>query len=444
MRLLTLRVAMLSHLAFTASMSKRVACVGFVAALAAGPLWAKEDPGDKTILNHMTFWRQHYTLDGPVMRKGEDLEKIKLISAGKEVAKWLGFETALPPQGWQRTEFDDSGWLRKPVCEPKSPWMKLLCLRGRFRVDNPQKATGLALSLRYRGGMAVYLNGKEIARAHLQPGASPTDLAEDYAAADFMELRERAAIPLPKNQLRKGVNVLAIEVHRSAQRESAVSMVDKKIAFDAGTCGIAEVKLMAAPGDEVSPNVSRPAGLQVWNSHLLVTDFEADYGDPNEPLGPIRILAPRGGAGSGKVVVGSKSAIKGLAATVSELRAKGGGARIATSAIQVRFAQPASYGWEGDYGLRGMSPICFDALHETAPEEIKVGDARVGNPNERRAERRRRTDLGHGRGAAQRAGGRLQRPACRQCRRPADRHCADRSEGLPLEGAGAERLRHVR
>ena len=94
MRLLTLRVAMLSHLAFTASMSKRVACVGFVAAPAAGPLWAKEDPGDKTILNHMTFWRQHYTLDGPVMRKGEDLEKIKLISAGKEVAKWLGFETA--------------------------------------------------------------------------------------------------------------------------------------------------------------------------------------------------------------------------------------------------------------------------------------------------------------------------------------------------------------
>ena len=173
MRLLTLRVAMLSHLAFTASMSKRVACVGFVAALAAGPLWAKEDPGDKTILNHMTFWRQHYTLDGPVMRKGEDLEKIKLISAGKEVAKWLGFETVLPPLGWQRTEFDDSGWLRKPVCEPKSPWMKLLCLRGRFRVDNPQKATGLALSLRYRGGMAVYLNGKEIARAIFSPARRP-------------------------------------------------------------------------------------------------------------------------------------------------------------------------------------------------------------------------------------------------------------------------------
>jgi hypothetical protein len=43
----------------------------------------------------MTFWRQHYTLDGPVMRKGEELEKIKRFSEGKEVAKWLGFETSL-------------------------------------------------------------------------------------------------------------------------------------------------------------------------------------------------------------------------------------------------------------------------------------------------------------------------------------------------------------
>lgn len=285
-----------------AAISKLLACAPFLIALAADPFRASEDPGEKTILNHMTFWRQHYTLDGPVMRKGDELEKIKLISYGKEVARWLGFETALPAQDWRKAEFDDSGWLRKPVCEPKSPWLKLLCLRGRFHIDDPQKATGLALSLRYRGGLAVYLNGKEIARGHLKPGAAPTDLAEDYATADFMELRNLTAIPLPKDQLRKGVNVLAIEVHRSAQLASAVSMVDKSIAFEAGTCGIAEVRLTAAPGDEVRPNVTRPAGLRVWNSHLLVTDFEADYGDPNEPLGPIRILAPRGGAGSGKVV----------------------------------------------------------------------------------------------------------------------------------------------
>lgn len=201
-----------------ASMIKRLAaCAVLASTLAARPLRAERDPGERTILNHMTFWRQHYTLDGAVMRKGEELEKIRLASRGSEVAKWLNMETALPPQDWQQPDFDDSRWLRKPVSNPDSPWVKLLCLRGRFRVEDPQKAAGLSLSLRYRGGVTVYLNGKEIGRGHLSASAASNDLAEDYPATDFMKVRELAAIPLPPNELRKGVNVLAIEVHRSAQ-----------------------------------------------------------------------------------------------------------------------------------------------------------------------------------------------------------------------------------
>ena len=60
-----------------------------------------------------------------------------------------------------------------------------------------------------------------------------------------------------KVRLPKGLNVLAIEVHRSAQPESAVKMVDRSIAFDSGTCGVADVKLTAASGDEVASNVTR-------------------------------------------------------------------------------------------------------------------------------------------------------------------------------------------
>ncbi len=202
----------------SAAMSQALACAVFAIALAAAPLWAKEEPAEKTILNHMTFWRQHYTLDGAVMRRGEELEKIKLISGGKEVAKWLGVETTMPPQDWRQTGFDDSGWLRKPVSEPNSPWLKLLCLRGRFHVTDPEKAAGLSLLIRYRGGVAVYLNGKEVARGHLKAGATPADLAEDYLAPDFMQVRELSAIPFPKSVLRKGLNVLAIEVHRSPAR----------------------------------------------------------------------------------------------------------------------------------------------------------------------------------------------------------------------------------
>ncbi len=369
----------------SAAMSQALACAAVAIALAAGSLRAEEDSGNKTILNHMTFWRQHYTLDGAVMCKGQELEKTKIISRGSQVAKWLNIETAPPPQGWQQPDFDDTGWLRKPVSNPDSPWVKLLCVRGRFHVEDPQKAAGLSLFLRYRGGVAVYLNGKEIGRGHLKARAALDNLAEDYPAADFKKARELAAIPLPHRELRKGVNVLAIEVHRSAQPESAVKMVDKTIAFDGGTCGVVEIRLTAAAGDEVAPNVTRPTGLQVWNSDVLVTDYHSDYGDPNEPLGPIRIVAPRGGAGSGKVVVGSKSAIKGLAATVSDLAQQAGKGRIPAAAVQLGYAQLAGYAYPGDHGLPGPAPLRFDALREAAMEEVKVEEARMGNPNERRA-----------------------------------------------------------
>ncbi len=198
----------------SAAISRALACAAVAITLAAGSLRAEEDPGNKTILNHMTFWRQHYTLDGAVMCKGEELKKTKLISRGSEVAKWLNIETALPPQDWQQPDFDDGGWLRKPVSEPNSPWLKLLCLRGRFHVADPEKAAGLSLLIRYRGGVAVYLNGKEIGRGHLKAGAALDNPAEDYPAADFKKARELAAIPLPHRELRKGVNVLAIEAHR--------------------------------------------------------------------------------------------------------------------------------------------------------------------------------------------------------------------------------------
>ena len=42
-------------------------------------------------------------------------------------------------------------------------------------------------------------------------------------------------------------------------------------------------------------------------------DFDLDFGDPSEPLRPVRIAGPRNGACSGKVVVGSNDPIEHLA-----------------------------------------------------------------------------------------------------------------------------------
>ena len=49
---------------------------------------------------------------------------------------------------------------------------------GRFLVKEPERVEDLKLSLRYRGGAIVYLNGEEIARQHLPRGnVGPKTLA---------------------------------------------------------------------------------------------------------------------------------------------------------------------------------------------------------------------------------------------------------------------------
>jgi hypothetical protein len=42
---------------------------------------------------------------------------------------------------------------------------------ARFGVSDPAKVSGLSLTLAYRGGVVVCLNGKEIWRSHLPAGA---------------------------------------------------------------------------------------------------------------------------------------------------------------------------------------------------------------------------------------------------------------------------------
>ena len=96
----------------------------------------------------------------------------------------------MPPTGWTETEFDDARWNRKPITDPDSAWIGLLCIRGRFNVDDPEKVQGTKLTVKYRGGVAVYLNGKEIARGNLKAGAGPKDLADDYPNEDMKQPRQ--------------------------------------------------------------------------------------------------------------------------------------------------------------------------------------------------------------------------------------------------------------
>ena len=352
-----------------------VAAVGFATLTAVPPSWSAEP--ETVILGPTTYWRCHYALKPPVLRQDGQLkaisipEEIKGPDRKAQPGKWLDFDTRLPSEKWREADFDDADWHRGFLFNPDSPWIAHLALRGKFHVIDSAQAKGLTLALRYRGGIAVYLNGREIARQHVAPGAQPDDPAEDYTDADFAERRE-LAVELPQNALRTGVNVLAFEVHRSPQVASGVIREEGKVEIPFGTCGVISATLIAPNDAAVQPNVARPPEVQVWNSGPMEEDYECQYGDPNECLQPIRIFAPLGGVGSGKVVVGWNKPIRGLTASVGDLRQANGNGRIPTSAVQVRYALPTGRGPVGTYGAGSYSLIRSDALDVVPPEEVPV------------------------------------------------------------------------
>jgi len=158
-------------------------------------------------------------------------------------------ETGAPPAGWARPDFDDARWPRARgslFADEGHFQTSMLCLRGKFTVTDPAAVGAIRLRLTYRGGVIVYLNGAEVARADLPEGpinadtpagdyedrawvdakgqpiptayhaarrikAGEKDLAERIASRD----RRLGPVEIPPTALRKGVNVLAVEVHAS-------------------------------------------------------------------------------------------------------------------------------------------------------------------------------------------------------------------------------------
>jgi len=365
------------------------------------------------VLDTTGFWRVHYTMRKPLIGTG--------VSARPAA---LGFETPAPPAEWTKPEFDDKAWRRiaGPPFPPRSNWSRitkenvgwvyadkcsaalaLLCMRGKFEVKNPAAAQ-LTVSVAYRGGIVLYVNGKEIGRKHLQGGAQGLfALADDYPDDAFFDagggplvanrgekdeekvrrwrLRKRRIenVPVPSSALRRGVNVLGIEIHRSSYSAKMPPAVDKlrsheKMSRLWSTCGLENVRMVSS-GSGAVPNVTRPAGFQAWNSDGIAPDYTLDWGDRNEKLRPVRIVGARNGSFSGKVVIGSTAPLKGLKASMSDLRA--GGAAIPSSAVRVRYATPSGSEAYADVHYE-LTPGFFQALSDEAPDEVPVRSATKG------------------------------------------------------------------
>jgi hypothetical protein len=388
------------------SVAGLVAAVLVGAAMVPVALRAQEKPAEGkgvVILDTSGFWRFHLTLRTPVVRDGETLKEIGAAC-----------NTPAPPADWTATEFDDSDWVRLAgapfaswshweacaranvgfiYCQNGSLAVAQTCLRGKFQVDDPARAKGLKFTVKYRGGAAVFVNGKEIARGYLpkQGALTPETPAEVYpreayfledgtlpegygrkgSNSERLQLRLRTLeVEIPTEALKKGTNVLAISLHRAPMPKEAYDKF-KQMKTDSGltyflwdTCGLFSARLEEAEAGAVRANARRPAGVCAWNSSLLSTDTDVDWGDSNEPLKPIRIVGTRNGAFSGKVLVGSDSALVNLKASITGL-AGPGGAVIPASSVAVRFAVP-------DLPRKAAEVNRFDSLLESPPAEVPV------------------------------------------------------------------------
>ena len=78
--------------------------------------------------------------------------------------------------------------------------------------------------------------------------------------------------------------------------------------------------------------------MQVWNASTLSKLLPTYFGDPNEPLRPIRMAGLPGGIYSAQFVVSSTQAVKDFKATVTALAGEQG-AVLPASAVELGYAQ---------------------------------------------------------------------------------------------------------
>ncbi|MFW6062001.1 MAG: glycoside hydrolase domain-containing protein, partial [Planctomycetota bacterium] len=357
------------------------------------------------VLGEGTIWQCHFTLRPEVVG----------TQAEPEPARWAGrrqyIRSAAPPADWAAAAFDDSDWWlsRLPLHPGQRGYgirdtqnLAVICTRASFGVDDLDRVEPLRLSVRFRGGLAVYLNGEPIARKHLPEGELTAEtLAEDYPRKAFVtpdggrigprgeragseEIRRRLQlrirtleVTLPADRLREGRNVLALRVHRTATAPDLPDYAGGRA--DWNTCGLLDVALRADSLAGLSPSVAAPRKIEVWNANpLQAIDEELTSGPVGAELRPIRLVAARNGSASGQVIVSSRHGVDGirgvvgqrLTAELSPLRPAGGGEPLAASAAQVRFAlRPVVPDEQG----RGLQPVFYhDILAPHAADAASV------------------------------------------------------------------------
>jgi len=377
--------------------------------------------GEEELINGQTPWRA-YLVQGPNLLR-EDGE-LKVAEKHRSVPfNPTAFDSAkhsfspLPPADWRRLDYDDNHWARYHPddladylgdwgveTEQGGVWPSLLCLRTSFGIADPARATDLKLTIVFLGGVGGYVNGQEIGRGYLPPGAlTPFTPAEDYPIEAYTtddgttplptltrkepqpEVKWRPrynkrirtiTLSVPSRVLVKGRNVLAVELHRAA----VAGPFEKK---GWSHLGFREVKLTSARGG--IPYAAACKGPHVWSADAVEQVAETlasqsltkrswfwtmywgrgmpvkgvQQGNPFAPIMPMRLTMPRNGVGSGQTVISDPEGLHGVTATLDALKGPSG-AVLPANGVQIRFAVQHP-------GLH----YC-DALMEKAKEGVKT------------------------------------------------------------------------
>jgi glycosyl hydrolase family 123 len=379
---------------------------------------------ETVLLSGRQPWRKHYMFFPPritveaAKKAGlptDPAARVKALEAGT----LTGLNTPPPPADWMKPDFDDADWYLSPAREfgrgnartrsvaPQYgrgidnfiPEVGLVCIRGRFNVDRA-KAKALKLNIVYRGGFVAWLNGNEIARGHLPDGKIVFDTgAETYGPEAFRAVgpkgnmsalhwyihRDKKYLPnwaarerkytgvIGPELLRDGLNVLALELHRSEFPKPVTA--PKKRRRWRPNVGFAPVGLatLSLTTDGAAPKPAAPVRLQtrpIWQAVFTKeTESHAD------PVRPIRIAAARNGRFSGQVVVRSGQPIEALTAQASVLAGPNGVVRFPAKAVEIRYAavNPVHAAGDGHYArLVGLGAKRLDALCATPPDKAPV------------------------------------------------------------------------
>ncbi len=361
-------------------------------------------PADaKVIIGSGTYCRWHVYLAKPSIGPAGDASKQKALSGREKYPPYRHIDRLTSPQapaGWMKTDFDDGGWQRaKPGEFGVQAFSRYsshtLRMRSRFVVTDPKAVAALYLALSFRGGVIVYLNGKEVARKHLPEGKlEPEALADAYPdeifldakgapipnsynvsrlpAAEKKDCQERVKkrdrhigpLQIPADMLKKGVSVLAVELRRSPY----TPVVSKWFSGKSGKTR-PNWKLIGSPGPTLSatgsgitPNASRPRGLQVWTEDRNVRLSLGDYGATASDLLPLRIVAARNGTYCAQLVVGSDAAIAGLTVRTAALKSADGKLEFPAGNLELLSAK-------ANVAFYGKAPW-FDALRASVPAAV--------------------------------------------------------------------------